>query len=180
MNKADIRKSIKEQKKLLTDDDKATAAELAFAKLEQTPQFVNANNILMYHSLPDEISTHAFIDKWCECKHIFLPRVNGDDLDILAYNKDAMHQGSFNIEEPDGDALCKLSDIDLIIVPGVAFDAKCNRVGRGKGYYDRLLTESSAPKIGMAYDLQIVEQIDIEPHDIPVDMVITDKHSFSR
>ena len=61
-----------------------------------------------------------------------------------------------------------------MIVPAVAYDRRGNRVGRGKGYYDRLLADTSATRIGIAYDFQLVDEIDVEPHDVGVDMVITD------
>ena len=68
------------------------------------------------------------------------------------------------------------SEIELIIVPAVAFDRNGNRLGRGKGFYDRLLQTTSATKIGVGYDFQLIEEIPAEPHDIPMDMVITQKH----
>jgi 5-formyltetrahydrofolate cyclo-ligase len=180
MNKADVRKYIKEQKQLLSAEEKSAAAEAAFAALEREDLFVKASNVLMYYSLPDEISTHAFIEKWCDCKHIYLPRVNGCDLDILKYSKGGLRHGSFNIEEPEGTELCDIADIDLIVVPGVAFDRKCNRVGRGKGYYDRLLSTNHATTIGIAYDFQVIDNIETEAHDIPVDVVISDKHIYRK
>jgi 5-formyltetrahydrofolate cyclo-ligase len=64
-------------------------------------------------------------------------------------------------------------------VPAIAYDANGNRVGRGKGYYDRLLAETKATKIGVGYDFQIVDSIDAEAHDIAVDMVITDRRSIT-
>ena len=75
----------------------------------------------------------------------------------------------------DSDDTVDVGDIEMIIVPGVAYDRKGNRVGRGKGYYDRLLSGSKALKVGVAYDFQMVDEIDAEPHDVKVDLVITDR-----
>lgn len=178
MKKEDIRRRVRAQKSLLSEAEQQKAACEAFARLEQQMAFIMADNILLYHSLPDELSTHEFINKWHSRKHFFLPRVNGLNLEILPYERTRLHLGSFNIEEPDGDNLTDISDIEIVIVPAVAYDRHGNRVGRGKGYYDRLLADTKATKIGMAYDFQIFDEIDTDPFDIPVDIVITDRRHF--
>ncbi len=174
MNKDDIRRRVKAHKALLDDVERATAAAKVFALLEKTAAFVMARNILMYHSLPDELSTHDFLDKWAGRKSFFLPRVNGVDLDILPYDRAELKLGAFNIEEPTGEGCISIGEMDMVIVPAVAYDRRGNRVGRGKGYYDSLLADTSATRIGIAYDFQLVDEIDVEPHDVGVDMVITD------
>lgn len=167
---------MKARKALLSDAEKMSAAERAFARLEETADFLMADHILMYHSLPDELSTHEFLDRWKDRKHFYLPRVNGVNLDILPYEQTHLSLGSFHIEEPTGTDTTDVSQIELIIIPAVAYDRHCSRLGRGKGFYDRLLQESKARKIGMAYDFQLLldEDIPVEEHDIPVDMVITE------
>lgn len=159
---------------MLSDDDKSGAAEQVFSQLEKCAAFLLADKILMYHSLPDELSTIDFIDKWHTRKHFFLPRVNGVNLDVLPYDRTRLQYGSFHIEEPTGDDIEDIDNIELIIVPGIAYDNRGNRVGRGKGYYDRLLSRTKATKIGIGYDFQLVDEIDSEPHDITMDIVITD------
>ncbi len=177
MDKSQIRKQIRLLKSQLSDDFKTEAARCAFARLEESATFIMADRVLVYHSLPDELSTLDFIDKWHEKKQLFLPRVNGDNLDILPYEKTKLHTGSFNIEEPQGNDLIDLATIDLIIVPAVAFDRYGNRVGRGKGYYDRLLANTTAIKIGMGYDFQLLDDmIESDIHDVPLDIIITNRH----
>lgn len=178
MKKEDIRIRIKAQKALLSPQEKAEAAAAAFALLERTASFMMSDKILMYHSLPDEISTLDFLERWGGIKHFFLPRVNGVNLDILPYDRSSLRLGAFQIEEPQGDDTINVDEIEMIIVPGVAYDKTGNRVGRGKGYYDRLLSATKALKVGMAYDFQIVDEIDAEPHDVKVDIVITDKNIY--
>lgn len=175
MNKEDVRRRVKAQKALLNDQERFLAAQSVFDLLEQTAAFIMADHILMYHSLPDELSTHAFIDKWSERKHFYLPRVNGVNLDILPYDRSSLRLGSFQIEEPQGDECADIDDIEMVVVPAIAYDRRGNRVGRGKGYYDRLLAGTSALKVGVAYDFQVVDEIDVESHDVGVDIVITDK-----
>ena len=175
MSKHEIRTKVKKLRGLLSELERAEAAERVFDKLEKTAAFLLADRILMYHSLPDELDTHAFLRKWASRKRFFLPRVSGLDLEILPYDEATLSEGSYHIQEPHGSRLAKLEDMEMIVVPGVAFDSKGNRLGRGKGFYDRMLQGSKAPKIGVAYELQIVESIPAETHDIRMDMIITDR-----
>ena len=162
----------------LADSDRADAARSVFERLERLAAFMMADNVLMYNSLPDELSTREFLSKWAGKKRFFLPRVNGVDLDVLPFDRTRLHLGAFRIEEPDGDDVVDLDTIDLVVVPAVAYDRRGNRVGRGKGYYDRLLSRMKAVTVGVGYDFQLVEDVDVEPHDRPVDIVITPSGVF--
>lgn len=173
MEKNEIRRKIKAMKSMLLDVEKFSAAESVFAELEQTAAFLLAEHILMYHSLPDELSTHKFLKKWGSRKHFYLPRVNGVNLDILPYEESRLELGAFHIEEPTGNNKIDPEGIELIIVPGIAFDRNGNRLGRGKGFYDRLLASTKATKIGVGYEFQIVEEIPVEQHDVSMDYVIS-------
>ncbi len=175
MKKEDIRRRIKARKCILTDSEALEGADRVFAQLERTAAFMLADKILIYHSLPDELSTRAFLDRWHSRKQFYLPRVNGVNLDILPYDSTRLHIGAFNIEEPTGDDVTDIDEIELMVVPGIAYDRNGNRVGRGKGYYDRLLAETHAVKIGVGYDFQLIDDdIDTEPHDVKVDIIITE------
>lgn len=158
---------------MLDEDDRISAAKQVFQQLEQTSAFILADKILMYHSLPDELFTHDFLGKWSGRKHFFLPRVNGVNLEILPYEATRLELGAFHIEEPTGEDLVDPAQIELIIVPAVAYDRRGNRLGRGKGFYDRLLQSTKATKIGIGYDFQLVDEIPAEEHDVPMDIVIT-------
>lgn len=175
MEKSEIRRKIRNLRMMLSEMEKASAAEEVFAQLEKTAAFMMADNILMYHSLPDELQTIKFLRKWQDRKRFFLPRVNGVNLDILPYEETRLELGSFHIEEPTGEDVVDVSDIELMVIPAVAFDRKGNRLGRGKGFYDRLLSASKATKIGVGYEFQLFDDIPSEPHDVAMDMVITQK-----
>lgn len=165
---------------MLAADEAIAAAERVFSRLERTAAFLLADKILLYHSLPDELSTRSFLEKWHSRKHFYLPRVNGVNLDILPYDNSRMHIGAFNIEEPTGDDLTDISEIELIVTPGVAYDRNGNRVGRGKGYYDRLLAETRAVKIGVGYDFQLIDDdIETDVHDVQVDIIITENRHIT-
>lgn len=175
LDKKYLRRQIKNMRLVLSSEERTSASDSIFDRLEQTAQFLMSSRILMYHALPDEVETRRFLNKWSAKKSFFLPRVNGVNLDILPYDQSRLELGSFHIEEPTGDDLVDPGSIDLIVVPAVAYDRAGNRLGRGKGYYDRLLATTDAVTIGVAYDFQIVDKLPAEPHDVPVDMIITDK-----
>ena len=174
MKKDDIRRYVRGRKAMLDDAERHAAARRVFDRVRNMAAFVMAHRVLLYNSLPDELSTREFLDGVFEDKQFYLPRVNGIDLEILPYERTRTHLGAFRIEEPDGDDTVDVEDIDLIIVPAVAYDRSGNRVGRGKGYYDRLLGRSRATTIGVCYDFQLVDEIDTEDHDIAVDFVVAD------
>lgn len=160
-------------RQMLSQEEKMSAAEEVFSRLEQTAAFLMAEKVLMYHSLPDELCTHSFLKKWASKKNFFLPRVNGVNLDILPYDESRLELGSFHIEEPSGSDTVNADEIELIVVPAVAYDRRGNRLGRGKGFYDRLLATTRATKIGVGYEFQLLDEIPSEPHDVPMDYVIT-------
>ena len=172
MDKRQLRRIVKAAKESLSPAEKRVSAESIGRAIEALPQFAAARRILLYHSLPDEVATHIWIQKWQHTKTLYLPVVEGDTLRVCPCEGD-LHTGAYGIKEPGGESLADLSVIDLVIVPGVAFDADGNRLGRGKGYYDRLLPQIAAPRVGVAYDCQIVEHIPADPHDIPMTLVVT-------
>lgn len=179
MEKSEIRRNIKRLRMMLSDMEKEEAASEVFAQLENTAAFMMADNILIYHSLPDELSTISFLRKWNGRKHFFLPRVNGVNLDLLPYIESELEKGAYDIEEPTGSNLADVDDIDLMIIPAVAFDRRGNRLGRGKGFYDRLLSTTKATKVGVGYEFQLMDELPSESHDVPMDMVIT-QYSYLR
>ena len=138
------------------------------------PEFKQAKTILLYHSLPDEVDTSSFLKLWKEDKRLLLPAVKGDNLIICNYHPEKLKTGSYGIIEPQGNGITDLSVIDMIIIPGIAFDKKRNRLGRGKGYYDRLLPQVTGCKIGICYNCQITDLLPTEKHDIPMNYIISE------
>ncbi|MDE6805231.1 MAG: 5-formyltetrahydrofolate cyclo-ligase, partial [Muribaculaceae bacterium] len=96
MEKSHIRRKINAMRRMLSEEERMSAAEDVFARLEQTAAFLMADTVLMYHSLPDELSTRGFLKKWGGRKRFFLPRVNGVNLDILPYDETRLELGSFH------------------------------------------------------------------------------------
>ena len=146
-------------------------------QVEQLPQFHQAKIVLLYWSMEDEVQTHDFVNSWYGQKTILLPCVDGDDLLLRQYTgPQCMTTGEqFGIGEPTGTVFTDLDKVDLIIVPGVAFDRHRNRMGRGRGFYDRLLKSTpNAYKVGVGFDFQLVECVPVEPFDVPMDKVVVE------
>ena len=143
--------------------------------LENHPVFRASNTILLYYSLKDEVDTHHFIEKWSARKHILLPVVQGDELEIRSYaSPDDLAAGAYGILEPQGETFSDYAAIDLAVVPGVAFDTSGARLGRGKGYYDKLLPKlTAAYKIGICFPFQIVNEIPMEEFDVRMNETIS-------
>lgn len=171
--KNEIRYKMKSLRVVLSETTRKSAAQEVFERLEKTAAFLMADRIMMYHSLPDELYTLDFLKKWSGRKKFYLPRVNGVNLEVLPYEETRMELGSFHIEEPTGNEVTDPEEIELVVVPAVAYDRKGMRLGRGKGFYDRFLEKTKATKIGVGYEFQLLDELPSEPHDIPMDMVIT-------
>ena len=141
----------------------------------QHPHIVNAPTIMLYHALPDEVSTLSLLDAWQD-KTLLLPRViDGEQMELRRYtSSDDLQQGAFGIMEPCGELFTDYSAIDVAIVPGMAFDAAGHRLGRGKGYYDRFLSLApSIYKIGICFPFQLVDNVPVTENDVWMDEVIT-------
>jgi 5-formyltetrahydrofolate cyclo-ligase len=173
-NKEDVRADIKLKKSELSPAQLDELSEEVIEVLECMEMFANAKCVLIYYSLHDEVQTHRFIEKYFQEKRFLLPVVKGGELEIRDFN--GLHQmeksSSFGILEPVGDAFVDYDKIDLVIVPGVAFDRELNRLGRGKGYYDMLLPKINAPKVGLCFDFQLLDTIPNDNFDVKMNMIV--------
>ena len=173
MDKKELRANIKILKKQHTKEQLLEQSEIILSKLEQHPDFKNAHIVMIYSALPDEVQTQAFLEKWRHNKKIILPTVVGDDIIPVELAKNTgFAVGDFNILEPQNEPYT--GDYDLIVVPGVAFDRNGNRIGRGRGYYDRFLCKHlNVKRIGICFDFQLVDEVPTEPNDIRMNEVIS-------
>lgn len=171
LSKKQLRRLIRERKAAMAPEQMQEEADLVFQDIEQTDIFQNAHTILLYYSLPDELPTHRVVERWATMKEVYLPRVAGKDLEIVRYDGHLDDNNSFHVPEPVGPAVDIVPDI--IIVPGMAFDTEGHRLGRGGGFYDRLLSRMHTFTIGVALNCQICHDIPCEPHDCTMHMVMT-------
>ncbi|MBO4589118.1 MAG: 5-formyltetrahydrofolate cyclo-ligase [Bacteroidales bacterium] len=175
MDKKELRIQIRAAKKAVPFCEKLSRSRAIMSKVEELDRFREAKVVLLYWSMEDEVQTHDFVEKWYKSKTILLPCVDGDDLRLRQYTgADCMREGEqFGIGEPTGEEYTDLESVDAIIVPGVAFDKEGHRMGRGRGFYDRLLKSTpNAYKIGVCFDFQMVENVPVEPHDVMMDRVV--------
>lgn len=144
--------------------------------LEAHPRFRQAGIVLLFHSLPDEPCTHALLERWKDRKTLLLPAVAGNALTLHRYTgRESLREGAFRILEPAGPQFDDYPSIQLAVVPGVAFDACGRRIGRGRGFYDRLLAHRACShiyKIGLCFDFQKFEALPALPHDISMDEIL--------
>jgi 5-formyltetrahydrofolate cyclo-ligase len=147
-------------------------------KVMERQEWKTASTVCLYFSRPDEVDTKPLLAAALTAeKTVAFPRIKGCDLVLHRITSITdFTRGRFGILEPKASCqLVNLSTVDLFIVPGVAFDRQGYRLGHGKGYYDRLLAGIDAPKIGLAYEYQLVAQLPRSSYDVPMTMVVTEK-----
>ena len=170
MNKDELRKEIRQQKRHFSSKDLAEMSLPVIERLLANDHLVKARTIMMYWSLPDEVRTHEAIDLLVErgCK-VVLPVVTGDTtMELREYHgRHELKKGAFGIHEPTGKVFTDYDKIDVAVIPGMSFDSHGNRLGRGKGYYDRFLSQHpNLYKIGVCFDFQKREAIPTDENDI--------------
>lgn len=149
-----------------------------FRRVESLEAFRKARTVGFFCSLADEPDTREALSRWSAVKCLAVPRVEGETMRFFRYDPRTQHPGAFGIEEPGPEAvLCPPEELDLIVIPGVAFSPDGFRMGRGRGYYDRYLAQPGvrAVKVGVCFAHQLAETLPVEPHDIRMDRVVTDR-----
>lgn len=174
--KKQIRKQIREIKSQISFEDKLLRSAKIFEKLESNTAFQKAECLMFYWSMTDEVQTRDFILKWADKKVIILPSVQDDILVLRKFEgTDSLISGErYGIQEPLGEDFTDFDKIDVVIVPGIAFDIENNRMGRGKAYYDGLLPKLKAYKIAVCFDFQLINTVPTDEHDVKMNEIITD------
>lgn len=180
MDKQQIRIHMRKLIRCLPAEIHLSAAQRIAEMVAQHLIFQRATHVMLFNSLPDEVSTSPLLNLSTDIKKVYLPRVSGDDIEVVPLGTKFSTDNRYGIQEPIGTPLSDPTLLDLIIVPGVAFDHNCNRLGRGKGYYDRFLNTLQVPTIGICFHEQIVPQIPCEVHDKAMDFVITPSEIYSK
>lgn len=181
--KKDLRASLRSILARLTPEEirerSAAAANLLFAQ----PEFKRAEILMLFLSLPNEIDTTPIaLRSWQERKRVLAPKVSWEQRRMLPIEirslSDGVTSSPLGIREPADGVPIPVADIDLVIVPGLGFDPFGNRLGRGRGFFDRFLAHKDFRGVScaLAFEEQLVPQVPAGPHDIPVDMLVTDKH----
>jgi len=179
-DKITIRSEFLTRRRSLSPDDVRVKSAAITARLVQLPEFAQATTLLIYVASKDnEVDTKPLIlDALGAAKTVLVPCAGPDGLltcSVLCDWKD-LERGRFGILEPRPDCLRPATPpADApVIVPGIAFSPAGHRIGYGKGNYDRFLAAHSGPKIGLAYDAQIVTDIPVDAHDVPMDHIVSE------
>ncbi|WP_339061936.1 5-formyltetrahydrofolate cyclo-ligase [Tepidibacillus marianensis] len=182
--KEEIRKELLSKRSAVPDPQVHSISTRIHEYLFESTIFYQAKQIMTYLSYPKEIQTDDLVSKTMNLKKtVSIPVCIRETRDLLPsriQDLTLVEQGYFGLREPNKEWIdpIDLDQLDLIIVPGVAFDMKGNRIGHGVGYYDRFLAKvpQSIPKIALAYQFQIVrESWNIDSWDIPVDGILTEE-----
>ncbi len=173
LSKEAIRREVKEQWRTLSHEQRQRTSCLLWQQLEGLQPFASATDVMLFHSLPDEVDTSCVLHKGHSSKQLWLPAIVDNELEVRPYNSTSeLTVGAYGISEPTTSAHPLPHNI-VVVVPAVAFDRLGNRLGRGKGYYDRFLADKEALKIGVGLDFQLYDQLPTQPHDIAMDIVVT-------
>jgi 5-formyltetrahydrofolate cyclo-ligase len=177
--KAELRKNVRAVLAGMAPSDRTSHSDAACRLLERQAIWATAKTILFYAPMREELDIWPLlVDSVAAGKTVSLPRFDPATNRYLACEiRDAAKDvatGQFGIREPGERCVAvPLNRLDLILVPGVAFDLRGGRLGRGNGFYDRLLAEVRGATCGVAFDEQIVEEIPVEPHDIHLNCILT-------
>ncbi|MBR4950066.1 MAG: 5-formyltetrahydrofolate cyclo-ligase [Clostridia bacterium] len=163
-----LRKKLKEKRKSIKnlDTEKKIIENLTGFLNEK-----NLKNILCYVSLEAEIGTEEIL--YNSDFNIAVPKVLGDYMEF--YELSELEVGYFGVREPKGDVIVNKNDYDCCITPGLSFTKSGERIGYGKGYYDKYLMDFKNLKIGLCYDEMLSDFIPTEKNDIKMDVIITEK-----
>ena len=178
MNKNSIRKEIKNIRNNMNEDEVKNKSLIIQNKVINLIKEFKDINYFVYKDFKNEVETSLIINYLLDNnKNVYLPKIINNEMFAVKYSKDTkLEKGTFGIYEPIGETT-NINNF-VCITPLVAIDLKGNRIGQGKGYYDKFLKDKKCKKIGICYDFQIVENITKDSYDIPLDIIISEKRNY--
>lgn len=181
-SKAAVRRQLREMLAAMGEADRHTKSVSACSLLAASPEFAAARVVMLFLSTPAEIDTASLALKcWQAGKTVVVPKVSWDQRRMLPTEITSLTTGMTTtgpgVREPVGGKPIPVDFIDLVIVPGLGFTPTGYRIGRGMGFYDRFLAQSEfiGLSCGLAFEEQIVEQLPVLDHDVPLSMLATDR-----
>jgi 5-formyltetrahydrofolate cyclo-ligase len=163
----------------LSSEYRAAAAAQAVVSLASRPEWARASSVLLFAPLPDELDAWPLVELALMAGKTvalpaFVPGINSYVARQIVEVAGDVIAGKFGVREPaDACIEVPLNQLDLVLVPGIAFDARGGRLVRGKGFYDRLLAGVRGAKCGVAFDEQLVDAVPVGPHDIRLNCILT-------
>jgi 5-formyltetrahydrofolate cyclo-ligase len=170
--KNQVRELLVQKRRIMLAAERAELSQMVLEQLERMQCFCDAKTILLYYPVQNEVDVLPLVKRYKKEKTILFPVSHRRGMTVHPYaGNEMMHRGKFGIPEPTTPAY--EGKIDLIIVPGVAFDRKGCRLGRGGGYYDRFLKKQThATLVGVGYDFQLIDEVPAARHDQCVHRII--------
>jgi len=179
-SKSDIRKEILGKRNKMDENTRMEFSSKIKSSLFSMKEFQSAKTVMLFVSFGNEVFTHDMIKDALKTKAVVVPKiVNKKLVPIRISSFSELSPRTLGILEPKSDKAFDKKKIDLVVVPGVAFDRRGFRIGYGKGYYDDFLVGINAKKIAVGFDLQIIGKVPNEKHDIPVDMVVSENGIYT-
>jgi 5-formyltetrahydrofolate cyclo-ligase len=177
--KREIRRSVLAARDALREADRVARSAAILDRSLALPELERARTVMLYWSFGSEVATGPLIGRLRDLGTIIvLPRIRGpQDLEAVAFEPgDPLRETSFGAREPAEGAVVDPGSIDVVVPPGVAFDRSGRRVGYGGGFYDRFLPMlgPGVPRIALAFDVQLVDELPAGGFDVPVDVVVTE------
>ena len=177
--KAQLRTEIRQRRDAFDKSKRMEYDEIIYNNLMGEEVFINARVVMTYVSMGSEVDTLRLIERcFADGKKVCVPvTVRGQQHMDISYidSLDDLEAGAYEILQPTVYKKCDVADVDLIIVPAVAFDKNGHRIGYGGGYYDRFLADYNGSTIGLCYDFCMADTAFPEEHDVAVDVVITER-----
>jgi 5-formyltetrahydrofolate cyclo-ligase len=182
--KRDIRRSVLHERDALLEEDRRARSAAITERLMALPELRSARTVMAFWSFGSEIDTSGLIEALHAAgKRVVLPRIDGREVAAVVYVPgDPTTTTSFGAMEPTSAEIVRPTEIDVVIAPGVAFDRNGGRVGYGGGFYDRFLrtVRADTPVIGLAFAVQLVDEVPRGEHDRLVDVVVTEEELIRR
>ena len=182
MEKQQLRQQMRTQLCMISAQHRSDMSQSACKNLVETPEFKSANTIMAFLSMPHEVDTAPFIlYAWQHEKTVAVPKISWQQRHMIPVQINSLEAGiateAGGLRNPVTGVPVPLEDIDLVITPGLAFDNKGNRLGRGGSYYDRFFQHEKlrAMKCGFGFSEQLVPDVPIAEYDRPVDMLVTEE-----
>lgn len=176
--KTSLRKQAAQARDGLSQDERQAKSREIESRLFRLPELAASSTIMFFASFRSEVETVPMIRRaLAEGKRVVLPKVKGRDLalfEIRDFDRD-VSAGAWGILEPHENEPAALDAVDLMVLPGLAFDERGNRLGYGAGFYDKLLVSFTKTTVALAFEAQIVPEVPAARHDVPVKKIVTEK-----
>jgi 5-formyltetrahydrofolate cyclo-ligase len=180
-----LRKKMLEWRRSISAEEAQIKSEQIATAVRTLPEYNNAETILFYVSAKkNEVDTHALIrGALSKGVRALVPVTDFDNNELIVSELKDMSElvpARFGLLEPSEETIRPVDSslADVIIVPGVAFDRECQRIGFGGGYYDRLLSGGAAVSIALSYEGQMVDRVPTDSHDVPIDIIVTEERIY--